>query len=49
MGIKVHLPLLDAGELSQIQFVIAGGIDPTANWFAVDAHPRDILLQAGCS
>lgn len=47
-GIKVHLPPLKAGELDQIQFVIAGGIDSTANWFAVDAKPRDILLQAGC-
>lgn len=48
MGIKVHLPPLKAGELGQIQFVISGGIDSIANWFAVDAKPRDILLQAGC-
>lgn len=48
MGIKVHLPPLKAGEFVQIQFVVAGGIDPTANWFAVDANTKDILLQAGC-
>lgn len=48
LGIKVHLPPLKAGELAQLQFVIAGGADPTANWFAVDPRPKDILLQAGC-
>ena len=47
-GIKVHLPSLKAGELAQLQFVVAGGEDPIANWFAVDPHPQDILLQAGC-
>lgn len=47
-GIKVHLPHLKEGEISQIQFVIAGGIDPIANWFAVDAKPKTILLQGGC-
>ncbi len=48
LGIKVHLPPLKAGELAQLQFVIAGGADPTANWFAVDPRPKDILLQANC-
>lgn len=48
LGIKVHLPPLKAGELAQLHFVITGGIDPTANWFAVDPRPKDILLQAGC-
>jgi hypothetical protein len=47
-GIKVHLPPLKAGELTQLQFVIAGGTDSTANWFAVDPRPKDILLQARC-
>lgn len=47
-GIKVYLPPLKAGELAQLQFVVAGGTDRTANWFAVDALPGDILLQAGC-
>ena len=48
LGIKIHLPPLKAGELVQLQLVIAGGTDPTANWFAVDLRPQDILLQAGC-
>ncbi len=48
LGINVHLPPLKAGELVQLQFVIAGGPDPNANWFAVDARPSDILLQGEC-
>lgn len=48
LGIKVHLPPLKTGELAQLQFVIAGGTDRTANWFAVDPCPKDILIQAGC-
>jgi|GEM_PF-3552346 len=48
-GIYVHLPALKAGELAQLQFVIAGGVDPLANWFAADASPKEILRQAGCT
>lgn len=47
-GIRVHLPPLKAGELVQLQFVIAVGADPTANWFAIDSSPKEILLQANC-